>query len=91
MRRLRQMRRMRLARLRRLRRLRRLLLVNWTLPRLLRRNHVPTKSIAVNCHGRVLLDPARFAFRKSGNRFPEKTALHQNAKAKLLQSEAIWL
>jgi hypothetical protein len=65
MRRLRPMRRlwrMRLARLRRLWRLRRLLLVNWTLPRLLRRNHVPTTSIDISCHGRVLLDPAHFAF-----------------------------
>jgi hypothetical protein len=64
MRRLRQMRRMRLAWLRRLRRLRRLLLVNWTLPRLLRREHVPTASHVpttskdMNCYGRVMLDPA---------------------------------
>jgi hypothetical protein len=65
-RRLRQMRRMRLARLRRLRRLRRLLLLNWTLPRLLRRNRVPTKLIDINCHGRVLLDPAHFAFLATG-------------------------
>ena len=56
------MRRMRLARLRRLRRLRRLLLVHRTLPRLLRRHHVPTTSIDISCHGRVLLDPAHFAF-----------------------------
>jgi hypothetical protein len=62
MRRLRQMRRMRLARLRRLRRLRRLLLVNWTLPRLLRRDHVPTTLKDIHCLGRVLLDPAHFAF-----------------------------
>jgi len=61
LRRLRQVRRLRLARLRRLRRLRRLLLVNWTLPRLLRREHVPTTSIDISCHGRVLLDPAHFA------------------------------
>jgi hypothetical protein len=61
MRRLRQMRRMRLARLRRLRRLRRLLLVNWTLPRLLRREHVPTTSKDMNCCGRVMLDPAHSA------------------------------
>jgi hypothetical protein len=51
-----------LAPLRRLRRLRRLLLVNWTLPRLLRRNHVPTTLKDITCHGRVLLDPARSAF-----------------------------
>jgi hypothetical protein len=56
------MRWLRLARLRRLRRLRRLLLVNWTLPRLLRREHVPITSIDISCHGRVLLDPARSAF-----------------------------
>jgi hypothetical protein len=62
MRRLRQMRRMRLARLRRLRRLRRLLLVKWTLPRLLRRHHVPTTFTDISCYGRVLLDPAHFAF-----------------------------
>jgi hypothetical protein len=55
------MRRMRLARLRRLRRLRRLLLVNWTLPRLLRREHVPTTSKDMNCYGRVMLDPAHSA------------------------------
>jgi hypothetical protein len=61
LRRLRQMRRMRLARLRRLRRLRRLLLVNWTLPRLLRREHVPTTSKDMNCYGRVTLDPAHSA------------------------------
>ena len=61
MRRLRQMRRMRLARLRRLRRLRRLLLVKWTLPRLLRRDHVPTTSKDISCYGRVMLDPAHFA------------------------------
>jgi hypothetical protein len=58
MRRLRQMRRLRLARLRRMRRLRRLLLVSWTLPRLLRREHVPTTSKDMNCYGRVMLDPA---------------------------------
>jgi hypothetical protein len=65
LRRLRQMRRlcrMRLARLRRLRRLRRLLLLDWTLPRLLGRERVPTTSIDMSCHGRVLLDPASFAF-----------------------------
>ena len=62
MRRLRSMRRMRLARMRRLRRMRRLLLVHWTLPRLLRRHHVSTTSIDISCHGRVLLDPASFAF-----------------------------
>jgi len=61
MRRLRSMRRMRLARLRRLRRLRWLLLVNWTLPRLLRRKHVPTTFKDISCYGRVLLDPARSA------------------------------
>jgi len=61
MRRLRSMRRMRLARLRRLRRLRRLLLVNWTLPRLLRREHVPTTSKDMSCYGRVMLDPAHSA------------------------------
>ena len=49
---------MRLARLRRLRRLRRLLLLDWTLPRLLRREHVPTTSKDTNCYGRVMLDPA---------------------------------
>jgi hypothetical protein len=58
LRRLRQMRRMRLAWLRRLRRLRRLLLLDWTLPRLLRREHVPTTSKDMNCYGRVMLDPA---------------------------------
>jgi hypothetical protein len=62
MRRMRRMRRMRLARLRRLWRLWRLLLVSRTLPRLLGRNHVPTTSIDISCHGRVLLDPAHFAF-----------------------------
>jgi hypothetical protein len=61
LRRLRQMRRMRLAWLRWLRRLRRLLLLDWTLPRLLRREHVPTTSKDMNCYGRVLLDPAYFA------------------------------
>jgi len=61
LRRLRQMRRMRLAWLRRLRRLRRLLLVSWTVPRLLRREHVPTTSKDMNCYGRVMLDPARSA------------------------------
>ena len=61
MRRLRQMRRMRLARLRRLRRLRRLLLLDWTLPRLLRREHVPITSKDMKCYGRVMLDPAYFA------------------------------
>jgi len=60
--RLRPMRRLRLARLRRMRRLRRLLLVNWTLPRLLRRYHVPTTLKDISCHGRVLLDPAYFTF-----------------------------
>ena len=55
------MRRMRLAWLRRLRRLRRLLLVDWTLPRLLRREHVPTTSKDMNCYGRVMLDPAHSA------------------------------
>jgi hypothetical protein len=44
-----------------LRRLRRLLLVNWTLPRLLRREHVPTTSKDMNCFGRVMLDPAHSA------------------------------
>ena len=62
MRRLRTMRRMRVARLRRLRRLRRLLLVDWTLPRLLRRDHVPTTSKDISCYGRVMLDPAHSAF-----------------------------
>ena len=62
LRRLRQMRRMRLAWLRRLRRLRRLLLVSWTVPRLLRREHVPTTSKDMNCYGRVMLDPAHSAF-----------------------------
>jgi len=62
MRRLRPMRRMRLARLRRLRWLRRLLLFYWTLPRLLRRDHVPTTFKDISCYGRVLLDPARSAF-----------------------------
>jgi hypothetical protein len=61
LRRLRQMRRMRLAWLRRLRRLRRLLLVSRTLPRLLRREHVPTTSKDMNCYGRVMLDPAHSA------------------------------
>jgi hypothetical protein len=61
LRRLRQMRRMRLAWLRRLRRLRRLLLVSWTVPRLLRREHVPTTSKDMNCYGRVMLDPAHSA------------------------------
>ena len=56
------MRRLRLARLRRMRRLRRLLLVSRALPRLLRREHVPTTSKDMNRYGRVLLDPARFAF-----------------------------
>jgi hypothetical protein len=56
------MRRMRVARLRRLRRLRRLLLLNWTLPRLLRRDHVPIALIGISCYGRVLLDPAHSAF-----------------------------
>jgi hypothetical protein len=56
------MRRLRLERLRRLRRLRRLLLVKWTLPRLLRRDRVPTTLIDTSCRGRVLLDPAHFAF-----------------------------
>ena len=62
MRRLRTMRRMRVARLRRLRRLRRLLFLNWTLPRLLRRDHVPTTSKDISCYGRVMLDPAHSAF-----------------------------
>jgi hypothetical protein len=62
LRQMRRMRRLRLARLRRLRRLRRLLLVKWTLPRLLRRDHVPTTSIGISCYGRVLLDPAHSAF-----------------------------
>jgi hypothetical protein len=61
LRRLRQMRRMRLAWLRRLRRLRRLLLVSWTVPRLLRREYVPTTSKDMNCYGRVMLDPAHSA------------------------------
>jgi hypothetical protein len=61
LRRLRQMRRMRLAWLRWLRRLRRLLLLDWTLPRLLRREHVPTTSKDMNCYGRVMLDPAHSA------------------------------
>lgn len=55
------MRRLRLARLRRLRRLW-LLLVSWTLPRLLRRHHVPTTSKDISCYGRVSLDPAHSAF-----------------------------
>jgi hypothetical protein len=59
---MRRLRRLRLARLRRLRRVRRLLLVNWTLPRLLRRNHVPITSKDIGCCGRVLLDPAHSAF-----------------------------
>jgi len=64
MRRLRQMRRLCLERLWRMRRMRRLRLVHHKgrLPRLLRRDHVPTTSIDISCHGRVLLDPARFAF-----------------------------
>ena len=62
MRRLRTMRRMRVARLRRLRRLRRLLLFYWTLPRLRRRDHVPTTSKDISCYGRVMLDPAHSAF-----------------------------
>jgi hypothetical protein len=69
LRRLRQMRRLcrvRLARLRRLRRLRRLLLLDRTLPRLLRRQHVPTTSKDMNCYGRVLLDPAYFALFAAG-------------------------
>jgi hypothetical protein len=108
------MRRLRLERLWRMRRLWRLLLVNRTLPRLLRRDRVPTRSIDISCYGRVLLDPAHSAFvmtlaagaannvdkrrhagqsmiRKSGNRFSEKIMLHQNARAKSLQSEAISL
>jgi hypothetical protein len=55
------LRRLRVERLWRLRRLW-LLLVSWTLPRLLKRNHVPTTLIDINCYGRVLLDPAHFAF-----------------------------
>jgi hypothetical protein len=55
------LRRLRVERLWRLRRLW-LLLVSWTLPRLLKRNHVPTTLIDISCHGRVLLDPAHFAF-----------------------------
>ena len=66
MRRLRQMRRMRLARLRWLLWLRRLLLLNWTLPRLLRREHVPITSKDMNCYGRVMLDPAYFALFAAG-------------------------
>jgi len=63
MRRLRQMRRLCLERLWRMRRMRRLRLVHHKgrLPRLLRRDHVPTTSIDISCHGRVLLDPAHFA------------------------------
>jgi hypothetical protein len=56
------MRRLCLERLWRMRRLWRLLLLNWTLPRLLRRDHVPTTSIDTNCYGRVLFDPAHSAF-----------------------------
>jgi hypothetical protein len=56
------MRRLRLERLCRMRRLWRLLLLNWTLPRLLRRDHVPITLIDRSCYGRVLLDPAYFAF-----------------------------
>jgi len=56
------MRRLCLERLRRMRRLWRLLLLNWTLPRLLRRDHVPTTLIDISCYGRVLVDPAHFAF-----------------------------
>lgn len=56
------LRRLRLERLRRLRWLRRLLLFYWTLPRLLRRDHVPTTLIDIRCYGRVLLDPAYSAF-----------------------------
>jgi hypothetical protein len=55
------LRRLRVERLWRLRRLW-LLLVSWTLPRLLKRNHVPTTLIDISCYGRVLLDPAHFAF-----------------------------
>ena len=51
------LRRLRVERLWRLRRLW-LLLVSWTLPRLLRREHVPTTSKDMNCYGRVMLDPA---------------------------------
>jgi hypothetical protein len=56
------MRRLRLERLWRMRRLWRLLLLNWTLPRLLRRDHVPITLIDISCYGRVLVDPAHFAF-----------------------------
>jgi hypothetical protein len=52
------MRRLCLERLWWMRRLWRLLLLNWTLPRLLRRDHVPTTSKDMNCYGRVMLDPA---------------------------------
>ena len=55
------MRRLCLERLWRMRRLWRLLLLNWTLPRLLRREHVPTTSKDMSCYGRVMLDPAHFA------------------------------
>jgi hypothetical protein len=56
------MRRLCLERLWRMRRLWRLLLLNWTLPRLLRRDHVPTTSKDISCYGRVMLDPAHSAF-----------------------------
>jgi hypothetical protein len=78
LRRLRQMRRMRLARVRRLWRLRRLLLVNWTLPRLLRREHVPTTSKDMNCYGRVMLDPAHCALGMLLWLWPQAAAVTNN-------------